>query len=123
MAKLSTTELCLMRSIWHSGAQSAREIHDATQQETGWSYSSTRKTLDRMVEKGVVQVRLVHGIKVFEASEKKLHTIAALIQDFTRNVLESDTSLPAAAFAGSKLISEDEIDELDKLLKDLEAKS
>ena len=34
----------------------------------------------------------------------------------------SDQPLPAAAFVGSSLISEDEIDELEDLLKDLNEK-
>lgn len=120
MSKPSDSELCLLRALWRDGKLSAREIHDSTSQETNWSYSSTRKTLDRMLEKGLIDVEVLHGIKVFQAREKKLNTIAGLIRDFSRNILDTDTPLPAAAFVGSKLISEDEIAELDALLKELD---
>lgn len=120
MSKPSENELCLLRAIWNSGRLSAREIHDATESLTGWSYSSTRKTLDRMQDKNLVSVSSVHGIKVYEAQQGKLNTLAGLIRDFSRNILDSDTPLPAAAFVGSKLITEDEIAELEALLKQAE---
>ena len=70
-----------------------------------------------MLDKGLIDVRTLHGIKVYQATEKKLNMLARLIQHFSRNILDTDTPLPAAAFVGSKMISEDEIDELDALLK------
>lgn len=117
MSKPSDTELCLLRAIWRDGRLSAREIHQATEAETGWSYSSTRKTLDRMLDKGLISVSSVHGLKVFEARQTKLNTLATLIKDFSRNILDSDAPLPAAAFVGSKLITEGEIADLEALLK------
>jgi len=118
MSKPSDTELCLLRAIWRDGRLSAREIHQATEAETGWSYSSTRKTLDRMLDKGLISVSSVHGLKVFEARQTKLNILATLIKDFSRNILDSDAPLPAAAFVGSKLITEDEIADLEALLKE-----
>ena len=70
-----------------------------------------------MQGKGLVSVTSVHGLKVYEAKQNKLNTLATLIKDFSRNILDSEAPLPAAAFVGSKLITEDEIAELEDLLK------
>ena len=120
MQKPSDTELCLLRALWASNPLSGREIHDATQAETGWSYSSTRKTLDRMVEKGLISIELAHGLKTFIPAQSKLRTLAGLIRDFSRNILDADTPLPAAAFVGSKLIDQEEISELEQLLAEFD---
>ncbi len=109
-------ELNLLKHLWRSKRLSAREIHDASVSVSGWSYSTTRKTLDRMVDKGLIAVEPVHGIKTFSACQSKLSVMAALIKDFTSNILEADAPLPAATFAHSKLISKDEIEELKSLL-------
>ncbi|MEO1172969.1 MAG: BlaI/MecI/CopY family transcriptional regulator, partial [Myxococcota bacterium] len=79
-----------MRQLWRHRQLSARELHEATADETEWSYSTTRKTLDRMVEKGLLQVEWVHGIKTFVPGRSKLHTLAGLMRNFARNVLELD---------------------------------
>jgi BlaI family transcriptional regulator, penicillinase repressor len=117
--KPSDYELKLLKYLWHHKRLSAREIHDASQAETSWSFSATRKTLERMVEKGLLQIEAVHGVKTFVASQSKLETLAALVSDFARNVLDTTAPMPAATFAHSRLISKDEIAELETLLEKL----
>ena len=118
--KPTDTELILLKCLWQDKRLSARELHDRTYGHTGWSYSSTRKTLDRMVEKGLLQIETVHGLKTFVTGQGKLETLAGLIHSFSQNILGSDTPLPATAFTGSKLLDADEIRELERMLETLE---
>lgn len=119
MIRPSEYELKLLRHLWRKGRLSARELHDASALETNWSYSATRKTLDRMVEKGLVRIESVHGLNIYVAGQSKLETLAALTNDFARDVLGLDAPLPAAAFTGSRLIAPEEIEELEGLLERL----
>jgi predicted transcriptional regulator len=119
MTKPSDTELRLLQTLWAPERLSAREIHEAAGGDAVWSYSSTRKTLDRMEEKGLVAVKAVHGIKTYAAAQPKLVTLAGLIRDFARNVLGADGPLPAATFVNAKMIDPDEIEELEALLERL----
>jgi BlaI family transcriptional regulator, penicillinase repressor len=123
MIKPSDYELKLLRHLWREGRLSARELHDASQTETQWSYSATRKTLERMVEKGLVSLEAVHGLNTYVAAQSKVETLAVLASAFARDVLDLDAPLPAAAFAGSRLVSPGEIAELETLLQDLSAKA
>lgn len=112
----SDSELKLLRPLWSAPRLSAREVHDASLSQTQWSYSATRKTLDRMEEKGLVRVETVHGIKTYAATRPKLETLAGLIKDFARSVLDADAPVPAATFARSRLLDEKEIEALQTLL-------
>lgn len=114
----SNTELELLKCLWRHAACSAREVHNHVTPILGWSYSSTRKTLERMVEKGLVEEFDSHGLNVYRAAVGKVSTLAALSMDFARRVLEIEGPLPAQAFADSRLLSEDEVDELEALLRD-----
>ena len=115
------SEMKLLRSLWHAPRLSAREIHDATSVGTHWGYTTTRKVLDRMEEKGLVKVKAVHGLKTYAAAQPKLTMLALLIKDFANNVLDASAPLPVAAFAQSKLISADEIEQLEKLIQQLDS--
>lgn len=117
------SEIKLLRSLWHVPRLSAREIHDATSAGTKWGYTTTRKVLDRMEEKGLVKVKIVHGLKTYAAAQPKLAMLALLIKDFAHNVLDASAPLPVAAFAQSKLISADEIEQLEKLIQQLDPES
>jgi predicted transcriptional regulator len=118
MQRPSNAELELLKCLWRDGTLSARELHDRAEPVLGWSYSSTRKTLERMCEKGLVSERPRHGLNLYRAAVGKLATLAALSEDFARRVLELDGPLPVQAFADSRLLSEGEVDELEALLRD-----
>ena len=116
MQRPSNAELELLKCLWREGTLSARELHELVEPVLGWSYSSTRKTLERMGEKGLVSERQRHGLNLYRAAVGKLATLAALSEDFARRVLELDGPLPVQAFADSRLLSEEELDALQALL-------
>lgn len=112
----SASELAILKALWQQSPLSAREIHQQIAEQLDWSYSSTRKTLDRMQDKGLLQVLEVHGLKVFEAKADKVPTLAAYARDFAERVLEIKGPVPASFFAGSELLSQAELMELEALL-------
>ncbi|MDB5962682.1 MAG: penicillinase repressor [Massilia sp.] len=118
MAIPSISELSLLKALWRQHPLSAREIHDQIVDEMGWSYSSTRKTLERMLEKGMVSQQVRHGVQVYEAVLEKVDTLAAFAHDFGRRVMEIDTPLPVTMFTGSKLVDQNELAQLEQLLQD-----
>ncbi len=117
--KPTTSELAVLKALWCAQRLSAREVHDAAGKALGWSYSTTRTVLLRMVDKGLVRRGAVHGLAVFEPAERKVTTLSRLIRSFAARVLEADPSaLPASTFAGSRLLDEAERAELEALLRD-----
>jgi BlaI family transcriptional regulator, penicillinase repressor len=116
MHRPSNAELELLKCLWKHKSCSARELHECAGPRLGWSYSSTRKTLERMLEKGLVSERDQHGLHVYRAAVGKVAMLAVLADDFGRRVLEMDRPLPLQAFADSRLLSEKELAELSALL-------
>lgn len=115
----TSSELAVLKALWSARRLSAREVHDSAGKALGWSYSTTRTVLLRMVEKGLVQRGAVHGLAVFEPAERKVTTLSRLIRSFAARVLEADPSaLPASTFAGSRLLDEAERAELEALLRE-----
>ncbi len=113
----SQAELAVLKHLWSSGPQSAREVQDGIQAATGWSYSTTRTLLARMTEKGLIARKDVHGLSVFEAQVEKVSMMGRMIRDFAANVLDMEGPLPGTAFAGSKLFSNEEAEALSRLLE------
>jgi predicted transcriptional regulator len=116
----SATELCLLKAMWKQAPLSARELHAQVEDELGWSYSSTRKTLERMLDKGMVAQEVTqisaHGIQVYRPLLEKVGTLAAFAHDFSHRVMEMQAPLTAAMFSGSKLVDDQELAQLDALL-------
>lgn len=112
------SELAVLKALWSAERLSAREIHDRIGADQGWSHSTTRTVIQRMVDKGLVHRESLHGLSVFTPASRKLDLISTLVRSFAARVLEADpAALPASAFAGSRLLDADERAELEALLK------
>ncbi len=114
--KPSATEIVILKHLWQAGPQSQREIHLAVSPALDWSRSSTRKTIERMVTKGLLTVQDMHGLNVYRAKAKKIPTLATLIQSFAADVLSLDGPLPVSTFAKSQILSGEEVAELQAYL-------
>ena len=116
MIQPSDSELEVLKLFWRTGPMSAREAQGLVEPELGWAVSTTRTVLDRMAAKGLLQLKSVHGMKVYSPAQPKVQVIGGLLKKLVRGVLEIDGALPAAAFTGSQILSEDEVAELEAIL-------
>ena len=114
--KLSPSEIVILKHLWQNGPQSQREIHLAVSPKLGWSRSSTRKTIERMVTKDILKRRELHGLNIYGAKAKKVPTLAALIRSFAADVLSLDGPLPVSNLVQSQILNAEELAELEAYL-------
>lgn len=119
MQQPTAPELEILKLLWSKQPLTAREIHDELATVLSWSYSSTRKTLERMGDKGFIACETLGNKNSYTALVDKMPTLAAFAQDFAKRVFELNEPLPVAMFASSKLVNTNEIADLEKLLAEL----
>lgn len=122
MEKPSPSEMSVLKQLWTTAPQSARELHDSVGEQAGWSYSTTRTLVARMVEKGLVERGSAHGLTVFTPKASKVQVLSMMVRSFSAQVFDLDAPVPAAAFAGSPILDEAELEELEALLSDHDPK-
>jgi len=110
-------ELAVLKLLWRKKSLSAREITDEVAPDFNWTYSTMRTVIERMCEKGLLRKKSVDGINVYAAAIGKVSLLSRMIRDFSDRVLELDAAPSAVMFADSKLLTGDEIKELEKILK------
>ena len=114
---LSRAEYNILRTLWKKGKLSVREVHDQLQGTLGWAYTTTKTMMDRMVEKGLLSRESFHGIFLYQPLISRPAGLARMVQFFADRVLEMDVGSVVSLFARSKALSPEEIEELNKLLK------
>jgi BlaI family penicillinase repressor len=117
LAQPTKPELEILKLLWRRRALTAREISDDLAAPLGWSYSTLRTVLERMVDKGLVKRRAAEGANLYSAAIGKVALLGRMIQDFSDRVLELDSAPPAVTFAKSKLLTADELEELEMMLR------
>ena len=115
-------ELAILKLLWQARGMNAREIHSAIESEYDWSYSTVRTVLERMADKGLISKSPVDGVNIYEPQVGKVAMLSRMIADFSKRVLELDTAPAAAFFSESKLLSDDELEELEDVLRNAEKK-
>lgn len=110
-------ELAVLKLLWRKKSLTAREITDEVAPEFDWSYSTMRTVIERMCEKGLLRKKSADGVNVYAAAIGKVALLSRMIRDFSDRVLELDAAPSAVMFADSKLLTEEEISELEKILR------
>ena len=118
MTQPTKSELIILKALWSEAPLSAREIQDRVGPQLEWSFSTTRTTLSRMLEKGLLKFETKHGVRVYVSAESKTRTLSGVMREFFQTVLEMKGPLPTAAFHDSEMLSEEEWQELDRLLNE-----
>lgn len=121
-AQPTKPELEILKLLWRKKSMSAREISDEISAALGWTYSTLRTVLERMVDKGLLKRRAADGANLYSAAIGKVALLGRMIQDFSDRVLELDDAPPAAMFAQSKLLTTEEVEELERVLRGEETK-
>lgn len=112
----SDAELAVLKHFWKAGPQSVREVHAALGETMAWKPSTTRTVISRMEAKGLLLREDMHGLSVYSAATDKVSTLAGLMTNLARNVLEMKGTVPASFFADSPLLSDAEAAELEALV-------
>jgi BlaI family penicillinase repressor len=120
LPQLNPTELEVMKILWEADGLSAREVHKRLGERMDWAYSTTRTTIERMVRKGLVNKNVFHGLHLYTASVSRASGLARMVRDFARQVLETSHVPVVSLFADTGRLNDDEIDELSRLLDDLD---
>lgn len=123
MAEPNASELALLKFLWKEGPQTARALHEAIGPEQNWQLSTTRTVLLRMEKKGWVARDADVDPATFMAAIDRVETLGALVRTLARRVLDMDGPIPAAMFADSPHLSDEELDELDAIINTAEGKA
>ena len=118
LPELSRAEYDILRVLWKKGRLSVREVHDHLQETSGWAYTTTKTMMDRMIPKGLLKRESFHGVYLYAPLISRPAGLARFIQFFADRILEMDTSTVVAMFGQSQALSDDEIDELQKILEE-----
>ena len=116
-------ELAILKLLWRGSDLTARTIHGEIADDFGWSYSTVRTVLERMSDKDLISKRASNGVNYYGANVSKVSVLGRMISDFSTRVLELDRAPAAAFFSDSKLLSDDELGELEAMLRDAEEQS
>lgn len=117
--KISRAELEIMQTLWRQDAQTAADVHRAVTKQKDWTLRTVKTLLSRLVEKGALNTetegRRFRYYTIITETDYKTKAAG----QFVDRIFSGRAAPLVAHLADSRGLSEDDIAELEKLLKGL----
>jgi BlaI family transcriptional regulator, penicillinase repressor len=120
----SDRELEALKVLWRHGEATVRDIYDRMNKEGGrLAYTTVLSLLQVMEQKGLVRHRQSGKAYLYAAEAERNSTFRKLAGSFLEKVFDGAVDEYLAHAIGSRRLSVEEIDRLEKAIGDAKAKS
>jgi BlaI family transcriptional regulator, penicillinase repressor len=117
--KISETEWAVMKILWSKGPCSAGEIiHSLSQADASWHPKTIKTFLNRLVRKGALGFSKEGRAYLYRAVVTQKECIEAASTSFLDRVFGGSLKPMLAHFVENKKLSEQDIEELKRLLEE-----
>ena len=121
--KPSENELAILQLLWERGPSTVREVNELLSEDKPTGYTTTLKFMQIMFEKGLIS-RTSEGAKgrshIYTAEVQESQVNNDLLDQFVNRVFKGSISQLVMRALGRKNPSPEEIEEIKKLLDDIE---
>ena len=66
-AELTEAEWAIMKVVWQNQPCAAGTVQEALEESRNWAYSTVKTTMDRMVNKGLLQITKIRNLQLFSS--------------------------------------------------------
>ncbi len=117
--KLFDSELKVMDVLWKEGDMPAKQISDILKESTGWNMNTTYTVIKKCIAKGAIERRepnfLCHALIARDVVQ------AAETEELLHKLFDSSPDLLFASLLGHQRLSKPQIDNLRRMVSELEA--
>lgn len=117
---LSDGEWLIMKTLWQKSPVPMKEIEEALEEETGWSYATVFMMLKRLISKGAVEMHEDGKAKLYSPLISRTEITPAETDSFLYRVYDGSIGMMVSSLAGRKALSEEDIAELRRILDEAE---
>jgi BlaI family penicillinase repressor len=121
--RISDAEWEIMKVIWLRSSCSAHEIIAALEPSRDWSVGTVKKLINRLHSKGALRFEKVGKAYIYYPLVKEDIMCAAKAESFIDRIFGGELSPMIAHFARTRKLSSEDLDGLERILKQGRKKS
>ena len=117
LPRISDAEWEVMKVVWRQSPCSAHEVVSALAPSKTWSVGTIKTLLNRLHSKGALRFEKVGKSYLYHPAVTEDRLRAAETESFVDRVFDGSLSPIIAHFARSRKLSEQDLDELERILR------
>lgn len=118
--ELTGAEWSIIKVIWETEPCTAPDVQQRLEQETGWTYSTVRTLMDRMVGKGLLASEKVRNLTLYRAAVTREQAQRGELLYALKHAFNGALTPLVQCLLDSKNVSRQELDELKQIIGDYE---
>jgi len=115
--ELTEAEWSVIKAVWENEPCTAPAIQEKLVQPTGWTYSTVRTLMDRMVTKGVLRAHKEGKLTIYEAAVTRTQAQRGELFYALKHAFNGALTPMVQCLLESKELDAAELDELESLIK------
>ena len=115
--ELTEAEWAIIKAVWETEPCAAPTVQEVLEKEKGWTYSTVRTLMDRMVGKGLLTAEKVRHLTLFRAAVTRQQAQMGELRYALKNAFNGALSPMLQCLLEEKELSAQELDELEKLIR------
>ena len=121
-AELTEGEWAIMKVVWDNEPCAAGTVQESLAQSRGWAYSTVKTTMDRMVDKGFLEITRIRNLQLFRSCMTKAEARRAEFQKMLKRAFDGALTPLMEFLIEHEGVSDQEAAQLRKLVEDTRAK-
>ena len=119
---LEQSEWKVMRIVWPLKSCAARDVYTRAREAYGWSPTTTKTILSRLVDKGYLKAEPIGNCYLYSPNRSALTSLRMAVDSLLENAIEGTTGPLLAHILKTSDLSETEIDALRDILDEHKTK-
>lgn len=115
---LTGQELQIMKVVWNKGTATVRDVYEELLKHRKIAYTTVMTMMGILEQKGRLTKTASDRAYVYSPAQPRGEVVANMVHDFVKRVFDGSAKPLLVHLVENKEISQEELDEIRKLLKD-----
>jgi BlaI family penicillinase repressor len=115
---LTEGEWRIIRAVWAHQPCAAPTVQEALEKETGWSYSTVKTLMDRMVKKGLLETERVRNLILYRSVVSRQQAQRREVLRVVKRAFDGAMTPMMQFLVDQKGVSDAELAEMERLIRE-----
>jgi predicted transcriptional regulator len=115
--ELTEGEWAIIQAVWASEPCAAPTVQEALTKQKGWSYSTVKTMMDRMVDKGLLRAERIRNLMLYSSAITRKQAQGSEIMKAVKRAFDGALTPMMQFLLESNNLSSRQLDELERMIK------
>jgi BlaI family penicillinase repressor len=121
--ELTEAEWTIIKAVWDHQPCAAPTVQETLERRTGWTYSTVRTLMDRMVVKGLLTAEKIRNLTLYRAAVTRAQAQKGELLYALKHAFDGALSPMVQCLLADERLSAKELGELEALIKEKRKKA